>query len=88
MSRAIALALLLWSLLLWSSPLLAQQPTRDPLEIALIQQWQAAQTGQQNVGEAVSRLLEAWRKDRAALAEAKAEIKAASEKCGEPEAEK
>ena len=50
----------------------AQQPQADAIESALAQQWQAAQTGQQNVAEALSRMIEVRRKERAdaaALAE-------------------
>lgn len=85
MTRTLALALILLA-----GPALAQQPpAQDPLETALAQQWQAAQTLQGNVGEAVGKMLEAWRRDRAALAKATAETEALRAKCGEAcEAEK
>ena len=56
--RAAALAL---ALSLAALPALAQQP--DPVEAAVAAQWQAAQTMQQNLAHAITKLIE----DRAAL---------------------
>ncbi len=54
-----------------------QEPQRkpDPLETNLVQQWQAAQTGQQNVGDAMSKLVEAYRRERARADAAEAKLK-------------
>lgn len=75
---------ILAALLLAGGPALAQQPPPDPLEANLAQQWQAAQTGQANVGVALDRIIEAWRKERAAATRLRGDIEALTRKCGEP----
>ena len=50
-------------------------PKPDPLEANLAAQWQAAQTGQQNVAEALGKLIEAYRKEKARADAAEAKLK-------------
>jgi hypothetical protein len=52
-------------------------PKADPVEANLSRQWQAAQTGQQNVAEALSALVEAYRKEKARADAAEVKLKAA-----------
>lgn len=47
---------------------------QDPLETTLAQEWQAAQLGQQHIGAALGRIIEAWRQTRGELAAAVARI--------------
>lgn len=47
---------------------------QDPLELAMALEWQAAQLGQQHVGDAVNKIGEAWRKTRGELAMAAARV--------------
>lgn len=82
MRRALLAAALLLAAL-FAAEALAQQPNH-PLEQDLAQQWQAAQTGQANVGRAVDQVLRALRQSREELAKAKAEADALREKCGDP----
>lgn len=49
----------------------------DPLETALAQEWQAAQLGQQHIGDVIGKIVEAWRRDRARIAELEAQLAAA-----------
>lgn len=49
------------------SLVLAAEPVSDPLEIAIANQWQAIQTVQQNLIDALAKIIEAWRKDRTSL---------------------
>lgn len=65
------------ALLLLAVPALAQEKT-DPIEVGLAQQWQAAQTGQQNVADALGKLLEAYRKEKARADAAEAKLKTAA----------
>jgi hypothetical protein len=46
----------------------------DPLETQLGQEWTAAQLAQQHVGEVMTRILEAWRRDRAEMIRLRSEI--------------
>lgn len=46
----------------------------DPLETQLGQEWSAAQLAQQHVGEVISKIIEAWRRDRAELARLRSEL--------------
>lgn len=76
---------LVLALLLAASPAVAQTPSpASPEEQNLLAQWQAAQTGQQNVASAVERLVAALREARADAAKAKAETEAIRKKCGAP----
>lgn len=68
---------ILWVVaVLLSTAASAQEPPKpDPLEANLAQQWQAAQTGQQNVADALGKLLEAYRKEKARADAAEAKLK-------------
>ena len=59
---------------------MAQEPPRpDPLETNLAAQWQASQTAQQNVADAITKLLEAYRQQKARADAAETKLKAAAD---------
>lgn len=61
---------------------LAQQPAPDLLEMKVDAEWQAAHTAQQHLAEALSKMIDARRKDRSELAAARAQAEALKKKCG------
>lgn len=52
-------------------------PQPDQLEILLVQEWQAAQLGQQHVAYAINKVIEAWQRDRAELVNLRVRLAAA-----------
>lgn len=52
-----------------------QEAARDPVEVSLVQQWQAAQVGQQNVADALTKLLDAYRREKARADAAEAKLR-------------
>lgn len=50
---------------------------QDPLETALAQRLLVGQLAQQDIHEAIARMAEAWRRDRARIAELEAQLTAA-----------
>lgn len=51
----------------------------DPIESAIAQEWQGMQLGQQHVADALGKLLEAYRKEKARADVAEAKLKAQTE---------
>lgn len=47
---------------------------QDPLETTLAQEWQAAQLGQQHIGEVMGKIVAAWRTARARIAELEVQL--------------
>lgn len=55
---------------------LAEEPAKpDPIESALAQEWQGMQLGQQHVADALGKLVEAYRKEKARADDAEAKLK-------------